>query len=193
MGNTTSVTLLDRVKDAADEDAWSRFDTVYRSFIARFLSAQRVNEHIAEDVCQNVMKHAYESITGGQFEHNGRTGAFRNWLRQVVISQLGIYRRKAKRHEPRLPAQLESHLAREDSRLVQIWNAEHNRATLRLVLELLHGSTPPESLEIFRRTFVEGEDAAKVAHDMGRTKNAVVVVKCKVLKKARDLAANLLD
>ena len=193
MVENTSVTLLKRIQNPADEDAWSRFDAVYRSFIAGFLASRKVDEHVCEDICQSVMKQVYEAMTDGRFEHNGRSGAFLNWLRQVVVSQLGVYHRKARRNEQRLPAGLEENLSKEDSRLVQLWDLEHNQATLRLVLALLRDHTPPDSLEIFRRTFVDGADADQVAEEFGRTKNAVIVVKCKVLKKARELAAELID
>lgn len=193
MTDTTSIILIKRLQNPDDEDAWARFDALYRDLISRFLNARGVDPELSEDICQSVMKHVYEVMVDGRFEHNGRRGAFRNWLRQVVVSQLGVYRRKSKRHEQPLPAGLESSLAEEDSRLVRLWNTEHNRALLNMLLELLRGHTPPESLEIFRRTFVEGVDADRVAVEFGRTKNAVVVVKCKVLKKARELAAELTD
>ena len=137
------------------------------------------------------MKQISEVMTDGRFEHNGRKGAFRNWLRQVVGSQLAVFRRKSKRHERILPAGLEENLARADSRLVQMWDQEHNHAMLNFVLELLRGHTGADSLEIFRRTFVDGASTDAVAKEFGRSRNAIVVVKCKVLKKARELAGEL--
>lgn len=191
MAETTSVTLLKRIQDPADDDAWTRFDLVYRGFIFGFLTSRNVDEHVCEDICQCVMQEVCKVMTDGRFEHNGQKGAFRNWLRQVVITQLGVFRRKSKRCEQHLPADLEHNLGKDDSSLVRLWDAEHNRVVLGVVLELLRDHTTPESLEIFRRTFIEGTDTDTVAGEFGRTKNAVLVVKCKVLKKARELMSEL--
>lgn len=193
MANTTSITLLNQILDPSDDGAWDRFDAVYRRFITSFLSRRGVDEHLAEDVCQTVMKHVYEVMTDGRFAHNGRKGAFRNWLRQVVASQLGVCRRRARRNEESLPPKLEEHLAQDDSQLVSLWNDEHNRATIRLVLELLREHTSSDSLGIFRRTFIDGASAEQVAEEFGRTRNAILVAKCKVLRKARELAAGLFE
>ncbi|MCA9048955.1 MAG: sigma-70 family RNA polymerase sigma factor [Planctomycetaceae bacterium] len=195
MANTTSVRLLNEIRDPADDDAWTRFDAVYRSFIVGFLNSRGVDVHLAEDVCQSVLKHVYEVMTEGRFAHNGRKGAFRKWLRQVVASQLGVYRRKAGRIEQCLPESLEERLAEaeEDSELVRMWNEEHNRATIGLVLELLREHTSAESLDIFRRTFIDGVSAEQAAEEFGRTRNAILVAKCKVLRKAREVAAGLFE
>ena len=193
MTDLTSVSLLHQLRDSADVDAWSRFDAEYRGFVFRFLNSRKVDRHVAEDICQNVMKQVCEVMTSGGFEHNGHTGAFRNWLRKVVASQLAVYRRKTRKNDVPLPAGLEEELGRDDSRLVHLWNHEHNRAVLFAVLELLQGHTPDDSLAIFRRMFIDGATAEHVAEEFGRTKNAVVVVKCKVLKKARELVGNLTE
>lgn len=191
--DTTSVSLLHKLRLPKNEAAWSRFDDRYRSFIVRFLKSQKLDEHIADDVCQNVMKQVYEVLSSARFEHNGNKGAFRNWLRRVVTTQLALHRRQSARHEQSLPLGLEDDLSKADSRLIQLWNQEHNRAMLDVILDLLREHTPPDSLEIFRRTFVEGVPAEDVAQEFDRTKNAVVVVKCKVLKRARELAADLME
>ena len=193
MVDTTSVALLNRVQDAADNDAWSQFDGIYRNFIVRFLSSREIDHDVGEDICQSVMKQVYEALSSGGFTHNGRKGAFRYWLRRVVVSQLGLHRRKNQRHEHPLPEELDEHLAKDDSRLLRLWDREHNKALLEVVMELLRVKTPPESLEIFRQTFVEGASAEQVAEQFGRTKNAIVVVKCKILKQARELAGDLLN
>lgn len=193
MVDTTSVALLNRVHDRTDEDAWSRFDSIYRNFIVRFLRSRQVDDDVAEDVCQGVMKQVYEAMISDGFEHNGRKGAFRNWLRRVVVTQLALVRRKSVHLECPLPAGLDEQLGKDDSRLVRLWDEEHNRTTVNLVLSMLRGNTAPESLEIFRLMFVDGASAEQVAEQFGRTKNAVIVARCKVLKKARQLARELAD
>ena len=193
MTSSTSVSLLHRIRNPADNEAWTRFDARYRSFIARFLQSQSVDVHLAEDVCQTTMKQVYQAITQRRFDHNGNKGAFRNWLRKVVVSQLNMHHRKVRPNEQPLSAGLEEELARPDSELARLWNEEHNQAILELVLDELGERTSDDSLQIFRRTFIDGVDPETVAQEFGRTRNAILVTKCKVLRRARDIAQKLLD
>lgn len=193
MSNTTSVSLLHRLQTNGNDEAWSRFDSQYRAFVFGFLKSRGLDDHLADDVCQNVLKHVYEAITDGQFQHNGNRGAFRNWLRKVVSTQLALLRRRSKRNEKIIPFGLETEFAEDDSQLAKMWDDEHNRTLVAVLVDLLKDHTSPESLDIFRRISLEGTSPEVLAKELGRTKNAVVVAKCKVLKKARELAVGLSD
>lgn len=193
MVDTTSVSLLHNLRNPENEGAWSRFDSRYREFIRRFLLQRGLDDHLVDDICQNTMRQVYQALTGDRFEHNGNKGAFRNWLRRVVSTQLALHRRKATRQELELTDGLEEQLLTEDSGLVRLWNREHNRALLNVIVDLLSEHTSPNALAIFRRMCVDGVSADEVANEFGRTRNAVVVVKSRLLKKARKLVSGVAD
>lgn len=191
MAETTSITLLQRIRDRSDCEAWQCFDNTYRSFIEGFLRRNGLKEQDAADVCQEVMIIVDRNMQ--KFEHNGNKGAFRNWLRQVVQSQLGVFRRKLKRPNEPLLDELVDQLGKPNSALAAILDQEHDRAALAVVLQLLRQETSSKAHEVFRRCFIDGISAEQVAKEFGMTKNAVVVAKCKTLKKARELGSGLLD
>lgn len=80
--NLTSVSLLERLRDRSDEDAWHRFHDLYGPLIRGWLMRRGVRQQDADDVGQDVMSLAVTELPG--FQHNGRVGALRAWLRQVV-------------------------------------------------------------------------------------------------------------
>ena len=110
MSELTSMSLLLRLHDSSDNQAWSAFDDRYRRFIVGFLERRHIDNHTAEDICQNVLHRVSSEMAAGGFAHNGNAGAFRNWLRKIVATQLAVFRRKVGR-ESALPENLEGQLA----------------------------------------------------------------------------------
>ena len=191
MADTTSLTLLERLQSSSDNEAWKKFETTYRSLVIGFLRRQGVHEHDSADVCQEVLIVVHRKI--GTFSHNGRKGAFRKWLRKVVAAQLGVFRRRTSRRTEPLLADIEEQLGKPDSALLRMWNDEHDRATLQLVVELLRGVVSERSLAMFVRSCIDNIPTEQVAQEFETTRNAVVVAKAKALKKARKLGSELLE
>ena len=57
--NLTSVSLLERLRDRSDEDAWHRFHDLYGPLIRSWLIRRGVNQQDADDVGQEVMQLAF--------------------------------------------------------------------------------------------------------------------------------------
>ena len=81
-GLTTSLTLLERLVDKRDEGAWQIFVEIYKPFIARSLLNVGISAPDVEDLTQDCLAKMISTLP--RFQHNGRTGAFRKWLRTVV-------------------------------------------------------------------------------------------------------------
>ncbi|MCU0714438.1 MAG: sigma-70 family RNA polymerase sigma factor [Pirellula sp.] len=79
------------------------------------------------------------------------------------------------------------------SELSHIWNLEHDQYVLRQLLALAEPHFEPTTWKAFCRVALEGETAEAVAREMGISKNAVIVAKCRVLNKLRQEAGGLID
>lgn len=192
MTDNTQLTLLERLRQRSDDEAWDRFDRTYRESIERFLRGRGLDSHEAADVCQDVMLVVHKHLP--TFEHNGRVGAFRKWLRKVAVTSLAQSRRKTKSRENQIRlTYIEEQLQDEESELSQAWNQEHRRAVVETLIGLLAKRVNAQWLTIFRRTFLDGVPAGDVAAELGVTKNAVLVAKSKTLKQAKELGHFLLD
>ncbi|HMP60180.1 MAG TPA: sigma factor, partial [Gemmatales bacterium] len=115
----TSLSLLQRLRQRDDDPAWQRFDRVYRPLIARWLRQARLEPADADDLAQEVMLVVVRKVA--EFEHAGRPGAFRHWLRQVVGFVLrDRWRSRQRRGETRVAlGELSDQLADPNSELSQ--------------------------------------------------------------------------
>ena len=82
----TSATLLQRLNDRSDSVAWRRLVDLYTPLINAWLRRQGVSAEDAEDLTQEVLGIVVREVS--RFQHNGRAGAFRTWLRTITINCL---------------------------------------------------------------------------------------------------------
>src|SRR5262245_46771593 len=82
----TSVSLLERRREPADDAAWKRMVDLYAPLIHGWLRRHDVRAEDAEDLAQEVLGTAHRELT--RFEHNRRPGAFRCWLRTITVNRL---------------------------------------------------------------------------------------------------------
>ena len=130
MSQMTSVTLLDGIKDPSDRRSWEEFTEVYYRIILNWLQGNGVGLHDAEDLAQDIMCVVCREIT--RFEHSGRPGAFRTWLRRVTANRLREFWRKRKRRLGGGPSydELADGLVDNGTQLSQAFDREHDRSRI---------------------------------------------------------------
>jgi RNA polymerase sigma-70 factor (ECF subfamily) len=75
-----------------------------------------------------------------------------------------------------------------------IWNREHDRYLLRQLLSVAEPHFQPNTWTAFCRTASEGGAKPEVvAQEMGISKNAVIVAKCRVLSSLRQEFDGLIE
>jgi RNA polymerase sigma-70 factor (ECF subfamily) len=191
----TSATLLQRLNDRSDSVAWQRLVDLYTPLINAWLRRQGVPAEDAEDLTQQVLAIVIREVS--QFQHNGRAGAFRTWLRTITINCLrqSWRSRRVRPQTARLP-NLDSALdLLEDpaSDLSRRWDREHDEFVLHRLLELIEPEFRPATWHAFRRQVVDGAPAEIVAAELGLTVNAVLIAKSRVLSHLRRNSQGLVD
>jgi RNA polymerase sigma-70 factor, ECF subfamily len=191
----TSATLLQRLNNRSDSVAWQRLVDLYSPLINSWLRRQGVSTEDAEDLTQEVLGIVVREVS--QFQHNGRAGAFRTWLRTITINCLRqSWRSRCVRpHTTRLP-NLDSALDQlEDpaSDLSRRWDREHDEFVLHRLLDLIEPEFRPATWQAFRRQVIDGAPAEMVAAELGLTVNAVLIAKSRVLSHLRRNAEGLVD
>lgn len=176
-------------------DAWQEFVAVYAPFIRGYLHRVGIREADIDDVQQDVMHVLARELPG--FQHNQRTGAFRTWLRNIVANRLSSFRRS---NSHRIQAvggsefvQVANQLKDESSDLSRIWDAEHQQHVVQSLIQLVVGRFNENTITAFRETFLYERSIDEVAAQMDMSVNAVVIARCRVLKKLRELGEDLLD
>jgi RNA polymerase sigma factor (sigma-70 family) len=189
--NETPLSLLDRLRrQPGDQPSWRRLTELYTPLIRRWLLRHKTPEADADDLAQEVLLVLSREL--GEFDHNGRTGAFRHWVRSVTANRLRAYWR-ARRSGPH--SGLEEKLAQledRDSVLGHAWDREHDEFVARRLMELVEPEFEPSTWRSFRLLVLEEKPAAVVAAQTGLSVNAVLIAKCRVLRRLREEGRGLI-
>lgn len=192
--NVTSLSLLERLQDRADEAAWHRFHDLYGPLIRQWLLRRGVTHQDADDVSQEVMQLAVAQLP--DFRHNGRVGALRAWLRQVVANRLKTFWRQQNRRAAAGGSDygdLADQLADPKSQMSRVWNEEYHRALCERLLDLAANEFQQQTMEAFRRVALDGQNATEAAEALGISANAVRIAQSRVMHRLRELGEGLLD
>lgn len=167
-------------------------DALYRPFVTKWLAQLGVPEADLPDLAQDVLMVVVRELP--EFRHSENTGAFRKWLRTVVVNRTKGYWRSKQTGPKRVEAvQLLDRLEDPSSGLSGEWDREHDAHVAGRLLEALEGEFSPSTWTAFRRQMVDGMKAAEVAAELGVSTNAVLVAKSRVLRRFREEAEGILD
>jgi RNA polymerase sigma-70 factor (ECF subfamily) len=191
----TSASLLGRLRHKSDAGAWQRLIDLYEPLIRGWLRRHGLQPADADDLVQEVLGVLVQELPA--FEHNGRLGAFRNWLRTITAHCLRrFWRARLYRAEGAGGSAWEEHLRQlEDpaSGLAGLWDLEHDRHVLRKLLGMIEPDFHATTWRAFRRLVLDGEPAAAIAADLRLSVNAVLIAKSRVLQRLREEGDGLLN
>ena len=192
--NETRQSLLLRAQ-TGEEGAWKDLTDLYRPLIIGWLNRQGVPARDLDDLSQDILLSVVKHLP--TFEHSGRRGAFRSWLRTIVCRRTADYWRTIDASAQATggsgaTAALQQ-IADPDSDLNRQWDEEHDRYVLRCLLDLVEQEFEPNTFRAFRRLALDGASGAEVAAELGLSVGAVYVAKSRVLKRIHEEAAGLID
>jgi RNA polymerase sigma-70 factor (ECF subfamily) len=191
----TSASLLERLRRRPDEAAWRRLVDLYTPLIHGWLRRHLLPPADADDLVQEVLAVLVRELP--RFEHNGRPGAFRAWLRAITVHRLRDFWR-ARRYRPQAPGDSDF-LAKLDqledpaSGLSRLWDEAHDRHVVRRLLELIRPDFRPATWEAFEGIMLRGERPTAVAERLGVSLNTVLLAKARVLHRLREEGQGLID
>jgi RNA polymerase sigma-70 factor (ECF subfamily) len=192
--NETRQSLLFRAQ-TGEENAWKDLTGLYRPLIIGWLNHQGVPAGDVDDLTQDVLLSVVKHLPA--FEHSGRRGAFRAWLRTIVCSRTIDYWRTVAaltRGEGGSSATIAlQQLADPDSDLNRQWDEQHDRYVVDCLLDLVQEEFEPTTLRAFRRLTLEGASGAEAAQELNLSVAAIYVAKSRVLHRIRELADGLID
>jgi RNA polymerase sigma factor (sigma-70 family) len=180
---TTRVSLIARLQDSGDADAWRRFEHSYGNVILRYACRRGLSLSDAEDVRQIVLLSMFRVLQ--TFQLSPERGRFRSYLGRVVGN--AIQRHQSRPHrtaellEPDLESLAPSVVPRQ---LDSLWESEWTDYHLRRALGAIRQSVEPRSIEVFER-LLRGAAVEEVAHDMSCSVDAVRKVRQRIKNRLR--------
>jgi RNA polymerase sigma-70 factor, ECF subfamily len=190
----TPVSLLERIRCRPDGQAWRRLVDLYTPLIRGWLRRHFLPDADADDLVQEILAVVVRELP--HFEHCGRPGAFRGWLRAVTAHRLRDFWR-GRRHRPAATGasdflQKLEQLEDPGSGLSGLWDEEHDRHVVRRLLDAIRPDFRPSTWQAFEAVMLRGEPPEEVAGRLGISVNAVLLAKSRVLARLRAAGEGLI-
>lgn len=193
--NETSLSLLQQLHQSPEGEVWERLHRIYSPLIRKWLLKYDLQESDADDVTQEVLLAVSSDIQS--FNHNGRTGAFRAWMKGILVNRLRRFWRNRDRRPGAVGGSDIDHrlelLDDPASQMTLIWNQEHDQHVLGELMVIVESYFEPTTWKAFRMTTFEGVKPGVAAEKLGISLNATVIAKSRVLSRLRQEAAGLVE
>jgi RNA polymerase sigma factor (sigma-70 family) len=191
----TSLSLLARAShQSADSQSWQALADVYAPLLRRWLKAYDVQDADADDLVQEVFGTLARELP--HFQHNQRVGAFRAWLRNILVNRLrNFWRGRDQRPMSGGSSVLErlNQLADNQSQSSRLWDEEHDRLVMARLMELVRPRFLPKTWDAFHRQMFEGQSPEDVALELGMPLASVYVARSRVLAALRKESQGLVE
>ena len=194
----TRKSLLLQAKSGPDSDAWFELLTIYQPLISGWVSRAGIATSEVGDISQEVLQTVAKELP--DFDHNGRKGAFRSWLKTIAINRCRRYWDWKKKQVPLSSTneqaneiQLLNELSDPESTMSKNWDREHDQYVLQKIVAMVENQFDSRTSEIFSRYTIAGEDAQGVAELLNVSVGMVYKTKFKVIRWIREVASDLID
>ncbi len=179
---TTSIALLDRLRQPADAEAWARFVELYTPLLYRWGCRLGLQDADAADLVQDVFAVLVQKLP--EFEYDPRR-SFRGWLRTILVNR---WRDRPGRVAVPLPADVAGPDPAEELR-----ETDYRRYLVGRALQLMRSDFQPATWQACWECVANGRPAAEVAAELGMSLAAVYIARSRVLRRLRQELAGLLD
>jgi RNA polymerase sigma-70 factor (ECF subfamily) len=192
-GASTRPSLLLRLRDAGDREAWQAFVDIYGPLIYRHSRRRGLQDADAADLTQEVLFQVSRSIQ--TFEYRPEQGRFRDWLGTVTENrirtfwtrQAGAVRARGETEQVDRLAQVKA--GEQDTQ----WTEEFNQHILHLALTRIQPHFEEHVWRAFELVWRDDHPPAQVAGDLGQGIDWVYMVKARVLKRLQEEVQELAE
>jgi RNA polymerase sigma-70 factor (ECF subfamily) len=184
---STRPSLLIRVRDPQDAEAWAQFAALYGPLIYQFGRKQGLQDADAADLTQIVLHAVIDAMK--RLDYDPQRGSFRSWLYKVVRNQLSKFR-ALQRKSPRGSGDTDAQqwlddLPDADPGTSELWDREYERQLFLWAGERVKARCDAASWQAFWRTAVDGHGAQEVARSLGLSVGAVYTARSRILDRIR--------
>ncbi len=183
----TQYSLIVKLRDPADAQAWREFLAIYEPLVYRLARAKGLQDADARDVCQDVFRAVARSVD--RWEPDPARGSFRGWLftiaRNFTISFL-IRRDRHPRGSGDSDIQMMlQELPANDPSATAEFDAAYQKRLFRWAAEQVRDEFTATTWQAFWQTGVDNRAIPEVAKELGISAGAVYVARSRVLARLR--------
>jgi RNA polymerase sigma-70 factor (ECF subfamily) len=186
-GPATRASLLLRLRDPKDGEAWRQFVQVYAAVVYGFARKRGLQDADAADLMQDVFRAV--ASAAGRLQYDRARGTFRGWLYTVTRNKLynfltGRRRRERASGDSDARELLEAQAAPPDG--AAEFDQGYERRAFTWAAERVRGEFTAQTWQAFWLTAVDNVGAKEVGSRLGLSTGAVYVAKSRVLARLRE-------
>lgn len=183
----TRPSLLLRLRDFEDHEAWAQFVEVYAPLVYGYVRKRGLQDADAADLTQACLRQVAAHM--GSLEYDPRRSSFRGWLFTIVRNKLRDF--YARPHQlfqgsgdTGIQRLLEAQPAAETDEAGG-WAQEYRRGLLAWAAEKVRPQVHHSTWQAFQQTAIEGKSAKAVATNLKMTVAAVYLAKSRIMARLR--------
>jgi RNA polymerase sigma-70 factor (ECF subfamily) len=199
---TTRPSLLVRIRDADDREAWRQFVDIYAPLIYGFCRKRGLQDADAADVTQDVFRAVAAKIgsrptsekgSGGEastetpkWEYDPNRGSFRGWLYTVTRNKISDFLdRKQARGSGDTGTQQFLEQQPDTNEDETTWQREAQQRIFAWAAERIRGDFQEATWNAFWQVAVEGKSGEEAARNLHMSVGAVYVAKSRILARLK--------
>lgn len=189
---TTRASLLLKLRDPQDHEAWVEFVSLYEPVIYRLLRKIGLRDADAQDMLQELLLAVSRNIA--RWKPGSEQGSFRGWLRRVTRNLVVSWVRRQQRQVTTSSIDLEVLLESPpvaDGPETDEFDRELRRAVFHRAAERVRAEVRPQTWQAFWDVAISGTSVAETAIKLGMTAGAVRVAKCRIVARLREVVAEM--
>lgn len=192
-GPETRLSLIAKICDHGNDDAWTEFVQIYEPLVLRFVQRHGIQFADASEVTQEVLSRVAGSIES--WDSQSKNSTFRGWIHRITRNLTIDFLRKIKSQRSQYP--------KDDASLSQIVDtsedqskeffAEYEKQLFQWAAQKLKPTFKPTNWEAFWLSTVEGESIESVAKKLAIDSGAVYVARSRIMARLSKLIQKRLN
>lgn len=181
----TRASLLLRLRDGDDQQAWIEFTSLYEPVIYAMTRRRGLQDADAREIVQEVLWSVARRIEKFDVQQGG---SFRGWLSTITRNAtIDRMRELSSRRETNSASGqgIAIHELVAAEPIEDEFETEHRQQLFRLAASEIRGRIDETNWTAFWRSMIEGDPIDQVAQDLNITRGAVYVARCRVIKRIR--------
>jgi len=186
----TRNSLILRLKEPADAEAWFQFCEIYEPLILRIAKSRGLQAADANDLAQDVFIRIAKSVR--RWEPDPEKGTFRGWIgtiaRNLTIDFLRQQKRQPVSADDPVMKNLPERCAESD-----FYDAEYEKQLFAWAADKIKPSFKPQTWQAFWLTAVENRSVAEVSETLELSAGAIYMARSRVIAKLRKTIESVSD